>query len=157
MNHLKYLIIHNTATPEGREVTKRDIEHWHLSPVPIGRGWSRVGYSDLIQLEGNLVNLNSFNQNEIVEDQEMTWGVKKINRYSRHLVYAGGLDADGKSKDTRTIKQYKSMECYVKYTILRHPHIKIAGHNQFSNKDCPGFYVPQWLRDIGVNGKNIYL
>ncbi|RHB24096.1 lysozyme, partial [Bacteroides stercoris] len=33
MAKLKYLVIHCTATPEGREVSSADIRKWHTSPV----------------------------------------------------------------------------------------------------------------------------
>jgi N-acetylmuramoyl-L-alanine amidase len=154
---IKYVVVHCTATPSGREVTKADIERWHLSPEPSGRGWSRVGYTDLIQLNGELINLTPFDQDVIVQNHEMTWGVKGINKVSRHVVYAGGCDAKMNPKDTRTIQQKKALETYVKYMVLRHPHIKIAGHNQFANKSCPSFDVPKWLRSIGIHSKNIHL
>lgn len=153
---IKYLVVHCTATPEGREVTKADIERWHLSPKPSGRGWSRVGYTDLIQLGGELVNLSPFNQDNIIQNHEMTWGAKGINEVSRHVVYAGGCDKNMNPKDTRTIAQKEALEVYVKYMILRHPHIKIAGHYQFAAKACPSFEVPKWLKSIGINNKNIH-
>ena len=47
MAKLKYLVLHCTATPEGREVTADDIRRWHTAPVAAGgRGWRRVGYTD---------------------------------------------------------------------------------------------------------------
>jgi hypothetical protein len=153
---IKYLVVHCTATPEGREVTKADIERWHLSPKPSGRGWSRVGYTDLIQLGGELVNLSPFNQDNIIQNHEMTWGAKGINGVSRHVVYAGGCDKNMNPKDTRTISQKEALEAYVKYMILRHPHIKVAGHYQFAAKACPSFDVPNWLKSIGINAKNIH-
>ena len=36
MAKLKYLVIHCTATPEGREVSSADIRKWHTSPVAQG-------------------------------------------------------------------------------------------------------------------------
>ncbi len=153
---IKYLVIHCTATPEGREVTSADIERWHRSPKPLGRGWSRVGYTDLIQLDGKLVNLTSFNQDQIIQNHEMTWGAKGINGVSRHVVYAGGCDTYMNPKDTRTLDQKQSLEAYVKYMVLRHPHIKVVGHNQFAAKACPSFDVPKWLKSIGINPKNIH-
>lgn len=33
---MKYLVIHCTATPEGREVSATDIRHWHTDPVSKG-------------------------------------------------------------------------------------------------------------------------
>jgi len=55
MAKLKYLVIHCTATPEGREVSSADIRKWHTSPVAQGgRGWKQVGYTDLFHLNGGV-------------------------------------------------------------------------------------------------------
>ncbi len=169
MGKLTHLIIHCTATPAGRHIDADDIERWHKSPVSMGgRGWDRVGYSDMIYLDGTLVNLTPFNQDNNVDPWEITWGAKGMNSRSRHMVYVGGLkydyetplDDDDKpgymAADTRTKQQLHAMEIYVKYMILRHPDIKIAGHNQFAAKACPSFNVPNWLRTIGVDEKNIH-
>ena len=46
MAQLKRLVLHCTATPEGREVSAVDIRHWHTDPVSKGgRGWKQVGYT----------------------------------------------------------------------------------------------------------------
>lgn len=173
MSKLEYLVLHCTATPEGRHISVEDIIRWHTSPKSMGgRGWSRVGYSDMIYLDGSLHNLTPFNQDNKVDLWEMTWGAAGINGRSRHAVYVGGMelteeliDPDDDEQDlidqcspgdTRTPAQRYAMEVYVKYMILRHPDIKVAGHNQFSNKGCPCFNVPKWLRSIGISEKNIY-
>jgi len=167
MGKLNYLIIHCTATPKDRHIDKDDIIRWHMSPVSKGgRGWSRVGYSDMIYLDGQLVNLTPFNQDNRIDGKEMTWGVRGQNSRSRHMVYVGGIDdfflddeditGAPDACDTRTPEQLETMEVYVKYMIKRHPQIKVAGHNQFSIKSCPSFVVPDWLRSIGVAEKNIY-
>lgn len=147
MKKLEYLIIHCTDTPEGREIYKKDIEQWHLKE----RGWSRVGYSDLIQLDGTIVNLIEFDQDDTVDPWEISNGASGYNSISRHVVYAGG----GKGVDTRTLEQRKALEVYVKYNLLRFPNIKVIGHNQVSTKQCPSFDVPKWLREIGIPSKNI--
>lgn len=36
MARMKYLVLHCTATPEGREVTGADIRLWHTAPVANG-------------------------------------------------------------------------------------------------------------------------
>ncbi len=55
---LKYLVIHCTATPEGRDVTSDEIRRWHTDPVSKGgRGWTQVGYTDLIHLDGTVERL----------------------------------------------------------------------------------------------------
>ncbi|MBL6448574.1 N-acetylmuramoyl-L-alanine amidase [Fulvivirga sp. 29W222] len=158
MSKLKYLIIHCTDTPAGREVSAADIKDWHTSPKPRGRGWKQVGYSDLIQLKGELVNLVPYNNDDEVDPWEITNGVAGINWLSRHVVYSGGKDKTGKTvMDTRTSRQRLSLANYVRKTIEEHPSIMIGGHNQFTTaKKCPSFNVPLWLRSIGVSDKNIY-
>lgn len=153
---LIYLVIHCTATPEGRKVTSDDIRSWHLSPAPKGRGWKQVGYSDMIHLDGTIENLVKYNNDNIVDAWEITNGATGINAKSRHVVYVGGTDKSGKTKDTRTQEQLKTLEDYVRKTIKYYPNILIAGHNQFTTKDCPSFNTVEWLKSIGVSEKNIY-
>jgi len=150
-NKIEYLVIHCTATQEGRAVTKHDIEEWHLR----GRGWDRVGYSDMIHLNGVIENLTPYNDNDLVESHEITWGATGINSISRHVVYVGGIDKKLKPKDTRTGEQLAAMERYVKQVLKKYPSIKIAGHNQFAAKACPSFDVPKWGKSIGISDKNI--
>lgn len=158
MGKLKYLVVHCTATPEGREVTRADIERWHLKE----RGWSQVGYSDLIHIDGTLENLVDWDQDQIIEASEITNGAKGYNGIARHVVYAGGSSPVKPSwastyppKDTRTKLQYRTLETYVNFHVLRYPDIKIIGHNEISNKSCPSFDVGKFCRDIGVPEKNI--
>ena len=55
------------------------------------------------------------------------------------------------------VAQKEALETYVKFMILRHPFIKVVGHNQLSQKSCPSFNVPNWLKQIGVSSYNIGL
>lgn len=153
---LKYLIIHCTATKEGVEVTPADIIRWHTSPKPVGRGWSQVGYSKLILLDGTTHSFINEDDDEFVDNWEITNGVKGINSESRHICYVGGLDNNLNAKDTRTPEQKESMKFVVFTMIKKYPLIKIAGHNQFAKKDCPSFNVPEWLREINIPEINIY-
>lgn len=160
-NKLNYLVLHCTATPEGRPVTKDDIIRWHTNPVHLGgRGWNRPGYADMVYLNGDLVNVIPFNTDDFVDQWEISNGVVGLNGNSRHIVYAGGMDKENKSpKDTRTKEQLEALEVYVKYTIKRHPKILVLGHNEAPNahgKACPSFNVGEWLRSIGVADVNIY-
>lgn len=155
-NNLKYLVIHSTATPEGRKVTSADIRKWHLSPKPQGRGWKQVGYTDMILLDGTIERLVKNNEDSIVDPWEITNGAFGINQHSRHIVYVGGLDKKMKTKDTRTQEQLASLKKYVLDFVKSHPKTKVAGHNQFAKKDCPSFSVPDFLVSIGVDETNIY-
>ena len=131
MGKLKYLVIHCTATPEGREVSGAEIRAWHTNPVSKGgRGWKQVGYTDLFHLNG---------------------GVERLVNNNRHIVYAGGCAKDGKTPaDTRTSWQKKALEKYVKDFHRRFPDVRIVGHNELAAKACPSFDVQRWLKQIGI-------
>ena len=101
MAKLKYLVIHCTDTPAGRNVTGADIRHWHTDPVARGgRGWRQVGYTDLFHLDGTVERLVDNNEDANVDPWEVTNGAAGYNSVSRHVVYAGGRGADGKPADT---------------------------------------------------------
>lgn len=156
MGKLTYLMIHCTATPEGRAVTSDQIREWHTTPEPKGRGWKQVGYSDMIHLNGRVENLVKYNNDNIVEAWEVTNGHAGINSITRHVVYVGGMDRDNKhALDTRTPEQKMALANYIRQTISQHPNIIVIGHNQRSAKACPSFDVPAWLKAIGVEEKNI--
>ena len=150
---LKYLVIHCTATPQGREVTSDNIRAWHLAPYPKGRGWKQVGYTDLIHLDGTVERLVDNNEDAWVDNWEITNGAKGYNSVSRHIVYAGGLDKRKKPKDTRTEAQRKALAEYVLNFHKKHPKVKIIGHRDISgvNKACPSFDVSAFLKEIGIN------
>lgn len=152
MAQLKYLVIHCTATPEGRDVTSDDIRRWHCSPVSAGgRGWKQVGYTDLIRLDGRVERLVNNNEDANVDPWEVTNGAKGYNSISRHIVYAGGCDKSNKPKDTRTAAQEKALRAYVLDFHRLFPNIRIIGHNEIAAKACPSFDVQKWLKSIGIN------
>lgn len=79
MRKLKYLVLHCTATPEGREVTSDEIRAWHTGPVSKGgRGWKQVGYTDMIHLDGTVERLVDNNEDANVDNWEITNGLPDI-------------------------------------------------------------------------------
>ena len=150
---LKYLVIHCTATPQGREVTSDAIRAWHTAPYPKGRGWKQVGYTDLIHLDGSIERLVDNNEDAWVDDWEITNGAKGYNSISRHIVYAGGCDRLMNPKDTRTEAQRKALADYLLDFHRKHPYVKIIGHGDIPgvNKGCPSFDVSAFLKEIGIN------
>lgn len=158
MNKLKYLVIHATATPEGREVSAEDIRRWHTAPKPQGRGWRQVGYSDIIHLNGDIQRLVDYNEDQWVQNNEITNGARGFNSVSRHVVYVGGADENLKPKDTRTPQQHAALYSYVVQTIAKHPDIKVLGHKDFPDvsKACPSFDVKEWMQLMRLPKKNIY-
>lgn len=152
MARLQYLVIHCTATPEGREVTNAAIRHWHTDPVSKGgRGWKQVGYTDMIHLDGKVERLVQNNEDANVDPWEITNGAKGYNSISRHVVYVGGCDKQLKPKDTRTAAQKAALKAYVLDFHKRFPKVRIIGHREVANKACPSFDVQKWLKEIGIN------
>lgn len=152
MNKLERLVLHCTATPEGREVTSAEIRAWHTNPVSKGgRGWKQVGYTDMIHLDGKIERLVANNEDANVDPWEVTNGAAGFNSTSRHVVYVGGMDRQNKrATDTRTPAQCRAMEGYVKDFHSCYPHVRIVGHNELAAKACPSFDVQVWLKSIGV-------
>ena len=152
MTKLKYLVIHCTATPEGRSMTSAQLRQMHTAPVAEGgRGWKQVGYSDMIHTNGGVENLVKYDEDGYVDPHEITNGAAGFNSVCRHIAYVGGIDADGKPKDTRTPEQKKAMRNYIAKFIMHNPTVKVVGHN-YLNKDkaCPSFDVARWLKSEGL-------
>ena len=143
MKELRYLIIHCTATPEGRAVSSDDIRLWHTGSKSQGhRGWNQVGYSDIVHLDGLIENLVEYDCDNWVQSNEITNGAGAYNSVSRHIVYVGGMNKEyTAAKNTLTDSQFRSLHNYIKDFIEKHPDIIVIGHNQVHAKACPSFNV----------------
>ena len=130
MRHLNEIILHCSATPEGRHFTVEDIDRWHRD-----RGWNGIGYHYVIYLDG------SVHKGRPISKQGAH--VSKHNKNTVGICYIGGLDKNKRAKDTRTPAQKKAMHKLCKDLVKKYPSIKkISGHNQYANKACPCFSVP---------------
>lgn len=134
------LIVHCTATPEGKNFTTSDIKRWHTTPKPNGRGWSDIGYHYVIYLDGSIHN---------GRDVDLIGAhVTDHNYNSIGIVYIGGTDKNGKAKDTRTEVQKQSLIKLLKELKEKYPKATIHGHNEFANKACPCFDVKAEYKKI---------
>jgi N-acetylmuramoyl-L-alanine amidase len=112
-----------------------------------GRGWDRLGYSDMILRNGEKINLTPYNHDQVITSDEMTWGAAGYNSVARHIVLVGGKGSLMKFEDHFTEEQDASLYTYIKKALIHHPDIIIIGHNQVAQKNCPGFIVYDWLMD----------
>ena len=64
------------------------------------------------------------------------------NRHSIGICYEGGLDAEGRAKDTRTEAQKVSLSALVGELKERFPQALVVGHRELDpGKECPCFEV----------------
>jgi N-acetylmuramoyl-L-alanine amidase len=122
------VIIHCSATKEGRNFTVADIDRWHKQS-----GFTKIGYHFVVYLDGSV-----HKGRDIAEIGAHTKGQ---NSNSIGICYIGGLDADGKAKDTRTDAQKAALVKLVAELRAQFPNATIHGHNEFANKACPCFDV----------------
>lgn len=124
------IIVHCTATPEGRDVTVADVRAWHKA-----QGWSDIGYHALVRLDGTIE----------AGRPERLIGAHVIghNTGTLGVVYAGGVGADWQPKDTRTDAQKAGLMAVCRAWLAKYPSItKVSGHNDYTDsKACPSFRV----------------
>lgn len=124
---IKEIIVHCSATPEGKDFTVEDIRRWHLQ-----RGFSDIGYHYVIYRDGSVHE----GRNESISGAHCTGH----NTISIGICYIGGCTKDGKTpKDTRTDAQKKSLLSLLRELQERYPKATIHGHREFTNKACPSF------------------
>lgn len=129
MRKIDKIIVHCTATPEGRDVTVEEITRWHRA-----RGFRTIGYHYLVRLDGTICPGRPEN--------EIGAHCKGKNARSVGICYAGGLASDGKTpKDTRTAAQRASLRRLVADLRERYPGATVHGHREFAAKACPCFDV----------------
>ena len=147
-----HLMIHCSATPPSMDVKRKHLIQWHIDQ----NGWSRLGYSMLIERSGMLDILIPFDNDDVIDSWEISNGASGWNGRTKHICWAGGQDEDGNRQDNRTYSQHVMMQGVVEILVMLYPNIKLIGHNQVNDhKFCPSFDVPKWCREIGLKEKNI--
>ena len=124
---IKELIVHCSATPEGKDYSVDTIRQWHLQ-----RGFSDIGYHYVIYRDGSI----HIGRDESIIGAHCTGH----NTNSIGVCYIGGCASDGKTpKDTRTTEQKQSLVKLLKELKTKYPQASIHGHRDFSSKACPSF------------------
>ena len=136
MRPLKRIILHCTATPEGKHFDVATIRRWHVKD----RGWKDIGYHYVIYIDG------SVHEGRPVE--QVGAHTSGHNSDSIGVVYVGGVDKNGKAKDTLNEAQETAMVNLIKALREEHGEMSLHGHNEFAAKACPSFKVKDkfgWL------------
>lgn len=136
MRNIKEIIVHCSATPEGKDFTVKDIDGWHKQ-----RGFRKIGYHYVVYRDG------SYHRGR--QDSEIGAHCTGHNAYSIGVCYIGGVAKDGRTpKDTRTEAQKASLLKLLKELKLRYPKAKIYPHYKFAAKACPSFNAEEEYKNL---------
>ncbi len=121
MREIKEIIVHCTASPEGQEMTVKQIDDIHRKE----NHWNSIGYHKVIYLDGTIHDGRDINVMgaHCKEDGH--------NRFSIGVVYVGGCAKDGITpKDTRTPEQKKALATLLEELHRQFPMAKLYGHRE---------------------------
>jgi N-acetylmuramoyl-L-alanine amidase len=146
MRKINEIIIHCTATPEGREVSRQELHEWHTN-----RGFNGIGYHFIIHIDGTI---------ESARPLYMI-GAHCLghNTNSIGISYVGGTKKESpkQPKDTRTPAQVRQIWNLVLYLLNYFPSATVHGHYEYAAKACPCFNVQKEWKEIqfGSKGKGV--
>lgn len=125
---VKYIIVHCTATAEGKDFRAKDVDRWHRA-----NGWDGIGYHYLIDLNGTVEPGRP--------ETKVGSHCSGYNSASIGVCYVGGLASDGKTvKDTRTKEQKAALITLLKRLKKKYPAARIVSHHDLNaGKACPCF------------------
>ena len=136
MRNINKIIIHCSATPEGKNFTVKQIDACHRQ-----RGFNGIGYHFVIYLDGSVH----------VGRPLAKAGAhcKGHNAHSIGVCYIGGVATDSKTpKDTRTDAQKASLVKLITELRQQFPNASVHGHREFANKACPCFDARKEYKDL---------
>jgi N-acetylmuramoyl-L-alanine amidase len=136
MRSINEIIVHCSATPEGKDFTVADIDRWHRA-----RGFACIGYHFVIYRDGTVHDGRALARA----------GAHCVNHnaHSIGVCYIGGVAKDGRTpKDTRTIEQKDALVLLLGKLKRQFPTARIRGHRDFAAKACPSFDATSEYKSI---------
>lgn len=130
MRTITLIIIHCSATPEGRSLSFEECRRDHI----MHRHFRDIGYHFYITRDGTVHDGRPI--------EKVGAHCEGHNSHSIGICYEGGLDANGKPADTRTGAQRKALKSLVERMHRLFPKALIVGHHDLNpRKACPCFKV----------------
>jgi len=137
MRTITLIIIHCSATPEGKSLSAEACRQDHIHH----RGFSDIGYHFYITRDGEIHRGRSL--------EKVGAHCRNHNTHSIGICYEGGLDANGKPKDTRTLNQQGSLLALLRELRRQFPKALIVGHHDLNPmKECPCFNCIAEYREL---------
>jgi N-acetylmuramoyl-L-alanine amidase len=138
MRKIRYIVVHCSATQNGKRITAADIDRWHRE-----KGWAKIGYHYVIEIDGTVQKGR--------DDSEIGAHVAGSNANSIGICMIG--------IDKFTPDQWRSLRDLHATLSASHLDAEWLGHRDFSPdkdgdgviepfewiKTCPGFDVRGWV------------
>lgn len=121
---ITHAVGHCTATQSTATVTSI-MNYWKNNLK-----WSAPGYAIIVGTNFYTV---------LATPNSVTNGASGYNGKGIHISYIGGIDLNGKAKDTMNDYQKAIFEVFFSTMKKKIPTIKCIGHNEVANKACPSF------------------
>lgn len=126
----EYIIIHHAYTPVNMDIGYDEIYEWHVTD----NGWSDVGYHFIVRRNGRIEQGRPLNQpGAHTSGYNDNFGICLVG---------------GKPGFNFTRKQMGSLAWLIEdifwSTIEWEKALKVRGHNDFAQTECPGFNVKAW-------------
>jgi N-acetylmuramoyl-L-alanine amidase len=145
---INLIVIHCTASPNGKPVSIETIRAWHKA-----RGFNDVGYHYVINVDGNVMN---------GRPEEIAGAhAKGFNLHSIGVSLVGGTGGpDKQNPGAYSPEQLDALRIVVRDLLIRFPGSKVKGHRDLSPdldgdgeiepsewiKLCPSFDVMKWIQ-----------
>lgn len=137
MRTITLIIIHCSATPEGKSLSAEACRSDHIHH----RGFRDIGYHFYITRDGEIHRGRSI--------EKVGAHCRNHNAHSVGICYEGGLDAEGKPKDTRTLEQKGSLLALLRELRRQFPKALIVGHHDLNPMTgCPCFECVKEYSDL---------
>ncbi|MCH5243403.1 MAG: N-acetylmuramoyl-L-alanine amidase [Lentimicrobiaceae bacterium] len=153
MRNIRYIAVHCTATSQKGTSIDQLKAYWN------SLGWKKPGYHYVVMPSGKV--------EQLLDENQVSNGVKDFNAYLINVAYMGGIDSNGKAMDNRTEAQKAALYFLLEQLKFRYPKAIIQGHRDFSPdrngdgkissnefiKQCPCFNAKEEYRNIGMVDK----
>lgn len=132
MRYYNDIIVHCSATREGKNIKAADIRRWHLH-----EGYTDIGYHYVIDLDGTIEPGRPLD--------EIGAHCKGHNKDSIGICYVGGINKAGFNADTRTPAQKRALARLIWRLTTQALNAgfglpAVHGHHDYCPyKDCPCF------------------
>lgn len=150
-DHKDTIIVHCLATSRSWGESKtaaemvEEVRRWHVEE----RGWDDVAYAGIIDYPGGWAPGRDLNNDGNTFDDTGA-AAKGWNRRGIHIALAGGRGASANDRfsDHFTMEQDERLRSQIAVIEwLAGRKMQLKGHNEISNKGCPGFQVRPWFEE----------